>query len=178
MKKYGYLKEWEVISRAVYNLDSLPAATISLKRSNPSDNTLRDNLRDLMAKSRRILYIAVQIIDTSYMNEIIDAAKRNVDVRVIVGRWDPAWTHGRDRKGIAIESFLKEGIRIRLKKDFHVRMIVVDDNLFVGSLDLDAQGLSAHDNLTIETTDITTLSRAREIFLELENTSEIMKNPG
>ena len=42
-------------------------------------------------------------------------------------------------------------------------MMIVDDKLIIGSLDLDNQGLTAHDNLVIETDEETAVERAKEI---------------
>jgi hypothetical protein len=66
---------------------------------------------------------------------------------------------------------------IKIKDDWHGRMIIVDDKLIVGSLDLDRQGLTVHDNVVIETDEQTAVERAKEIFHELESQSHPLELP-
>ena len=60
---------------------------------------------------------------------------------------------------------------IKIKDDWHGRMIIVDGELIVGSLDLDRQGLTVHDNVVTETDEQTVVERAKEIFYELASQS-------
>jgi phosphatidylserine/phosphatidylglycerophosphate/cardiolipin synthase-like enzyme len=61
---------------------------------------------------------------------------------------------------------------VKLKEGFHGRMIVADNFLILGSVDLDKQGLTVHDNLAIETDEPTAVERAKELFNEILNESE------
>ena len=82
-------------------------------------------------------------------------ASRNVDVRIIIGKFEDKWLQGgREAHGIAISKLL--GI--------HERMLIIDDMLFVGSVDLDNPGLNVHDNLTMQTTDTTALLSAKDVW--------------
>ena len=54
----------------------LSVPIVSLKRRNSYDNTLKDTFEDLIKSVEKILYIAVQMIDTNYLKEIINASKQ------------------------------------------------------------------------------------------------------
>jgi hypothetical protein len=177
MKQLGYIKEWEVFSKGIELLRSASPPIVSVKRSNSLDTGLRDAIKNLICDARRILYIAVQMLDNYYMNEILEAIDRDVDVRIIIGKYDENWLkNSRDRKGIAINELSKK-VQIKLKSDFHGRMIIADDTLLVGSLDLDNQGITTHDNVSIQTTEATALQRSKEIFCQLEEESKNLEFP-
>ena len=76
MRKYGYLNEGEIILRAMRVLESSVAPIVSLKRSHSSDSTLKGIFGELIKSVEKVLYIAVQMIDTTYVEEIINAANR------------------------------------------------------------------------------------------------------
>lgn len=66
-------------------------------------------------------------------------------------------------------------VQIRLKEGFHGRMVIADNLLLVGSMDLDNQGLSVHDNLSIQTNDATALTRSKELFSEIFGESNVIR---
>ena len=76
MRKYGYLNQGELFQKLCrfWSLHTVPI--VSLKRRNSYDNTLKDTFEDLIKSVEKILYIAVQMIDTNYLKEIINASKQ------------------------------------------------------------------------------------------------------
>ena len=134
-----------------------------MRRSNSSDRALSEQIKRLIVDSRRYIYIAVQTIDGTFSDDIIKAARRNVQVKIIVGPLDKQ-PKGPRNPIIKALTDLDKCSELKIKDDWHGRMIIVDDKLIVGSLDLDRQGLTVHDNVVIETDEETAVERARNIL--------------
>lgn len=106
------------------------------------------------------------------MQEIIEVVKRKVDVKIVIGMFDKAkWNHQKERHWIAAEAILRV-TKIKIKRDYHGRMLIADDVLIVGSADIDSQGLQVHENIVAQTDEQTAVIRAKQIFEELYNSSE------
>lgn len=168
--RMGYTKEWEVVAMALRNPEPLGLNTV--RRSHSSDRALSERIKTLIVNSRRYLYIAVQTIDGTFSDDIVKAAKRDVQVKIIIGplRSDKQ-SIGSRNPIIKALSELNKYSDIKIKDDWHGRMIIVDGELIVGSLDLDRQGLTVHDNVVTETDEQTVVERAKEIFYELASQS-------
>ncbi|MGH9974273.1 MAG: phospholipase D-like domain-containing protein, partial [Nitrososphaeraceae archaeon] len=172
MKQSGFIKEWEVISAALTkSKNGSPYSVVSIKRNKSSQMIVKKTITNLIVNAKKRIYIAVQMIDNSLLNELIAAIDRGLDVRIIIGIYEAKWLHSRDRRGIFIAT-ISQKISLRIKDDFHGRMIIIDDVIFVGSIDLDSQGLSVHDNIVVQAQDATAVTRGIETFLELEKESK------
>ncbi|MGH9924328.1 MAG: phospholipase D family protein, partial [Nitrososphaeraceae archaeon] len=175
MKQSGFIKEWEVISAALTkSKNGSPYSDVSIKRNNSLQMPVKDAITDLIKNAKKRIYIAVQMIDNFFLNELSAAIDKGLDVRIIIGTYEPKWLHNRDRRGIFIMTLLQK-ISLRFKGDFHGRMLIIDDVILVGSVDLDTQGLLVHDNVAVQTQDITAVAKGMEIFLELERESKLLK---
>jgi hypothetical protein len=106
----------------------------------------------------------------------IVATGRNVQVKIILGRLRAEWNRPIDPKLTALKD-LSKYVEIKTKVDWHGRMIIVDDRLIVGSLDLDRQGLTVHDNVVFETDDQTTIQKAKELFFDITLQSATLQIP-
>jgi phosphatidylserine/phosphatidylglycerophosphate/cardiolipin synthase-like enzyme len=142
-----------------------------LRRSNSFDRALSERIKRLIVDSRRYIYIAVQTIDGTFSDDIAKAARRNVEVKIIISPLKKEWIHPKSAK-MKVLADLSPYCEIKIKNDWHGRMIIVDDKLIIGSLDLDNQGLTVQDNLVIETDEETAVERAKEIFYELASESQ------
>jgi len=165
-KEVGYLKEWEVISAALRHFN-LEKQKIMLLRGNVRIPHLKNIVQDLLKRAKNRIYIAVQVIDTELLNEIIDAINRGVDVRIVIAEPKKDWLENpRDVREVALKELSKH-IRILTKPDLHMRMLIVDDGVLVGSMDLDRQGLTVHDNIAVYTDSPEILHRALEEFVNI-----------
>jgi hypothetical protein len=112
MRKSGHVKEWEVLSEALYSYVKNASNPSTVVKHNSSSKTdLKDTIGELIRNSKKRLFIAVQNFDNIYTNEIINAYERGVDVKLIVGMFEKKWLHGRDRRGVAFLTSSKKGIR-------------------------------------------------------------------
>jgi len=162
MKKMGFIKEWEVISFMLRNLEETPRSV--LIRGTATEPVLKDRIKYKIKNAKNTLYIAVQVIDTELLREIIDALNRRVDVKMVIATPKKKWfEYTRDARGLALKE-LNKFLKVRVKEDLHCRMLIVDEKVIVGSMDLDRQGLTVHDNIAIETNDPTVVERAKEEF--------------
>ena len=162
-RKAGYLKEWEVISAALRQFN-LEGQKVILLRGNVRSPLLKKVIQDLLERAKNRIYIAVQIIDTELLDKIIEAVKRGVDVRIIIAEPRREWiSRPKDARGIALRE-LSNYVRIQTKSDLHMRMLIIDDEVLVGSMDLDRQGLTVHDNIAVYTDNPETLHKALEEF--------------
>ena len=84
-------------------------------------------------------------------------------MKIILGPVKPDWNRPRDPIITTLRE-LSKFIEIKTKDDWQGRMIIVDDRIIVGSLDLDRQGMIVHDNLVIETDEQTAIQRANRII--------------
>ena len=162
-KKAGYLKEWEVISAALRQFN-LEGQKVTLLRGNVRNPLLKKVIQDLLERAKNRIYIAVQIIDTELLDKIIEAVKRGIDVRIIIAEPRREWiSRPKDARGVALRE-LSNYVRIRTKSDLHMRMLIIDDEVLVGSMDLDRQGLTVHDNIAVYTDSPEILHKALEEF--------------
>lgn len=174
-QQHGYTKEWEVVSMSIRNLETL-GLNVVVHRGNSSDRALNDRIKSLIASSRKYLYIAVQTIDGTFSDDIAKAGMRKVQLKIIVGPLKSEWKGPRNPIIKALTDLSKH-TEIRTKDDWHGRMIIVDDKLIVGSLDLDRQGLIVHDNLVVETDEQTAVQKAKEIFSQIASQSQPLQLP-
>jgi hypothetical protein len=162
-RKMGFLKEWEVISLMLRNLEKItPKST--LLRGTAIEPVLRDRIRQLIKNAKKRLYFAVQVIDTELLEEIINAINRRVDVKIVIAEPNMRWfKNKRDARALALKE-LNKLLKIKVKEDLHCRMLIIDEKVVVGSMDLDRQGLTVHDNIAIETDDPALIENAIEEF--------------
>jgi PLD-like domain len=171
MRERGYTKEWEAVYAAMRSLKK-STVNVNLLRGNSYSMIFEDRIRDRILNSKKDLFMIMTVIDTTLVNEIEQTAKRGVDVKLIIGtRLDKKEMHGKNGKYLALTR-LKKILNVKLKEGFHGRMIVADNYLIVGSVDLDRQGLTVHDNLAIETDEPTAVNRAKELFYDVLGESE------
>lgn len=170
MRSMGFLKEWEVISALLRDVNK--DYKLSLLRGNAEQPTLKNKVHELLDNSKKRIYAAVQSIDTEILNDVLEALKRGVDVRIVIWEPDKGW-FGRKRnsKVMALKK-LKDKIEIRVNTDIHCRMLLADGEVLIGSMDLDKQGLSVHDNLAIYTNDSTIVKRTEEEFYKIYDDSQ------
>jgi sugar-specific transcriptional regulator TrmB len=175
-RKMGFLKEWEVISLMLRNLEKI-TPKFTLLRGTAIEPVLRDRIRQLIENAKKRLYIAVQVIDTELLKEIIDAINRGVDVKIVIAEPDMRWfKYKRDAKALALKE-LNKLLKIKVKEDLHCRMLVIDERVVIGSMDLDRQGLTVHDNIAIETDDSTLIENAIEEFHKIFQISKDLQIP-
>jgi phosphatidylserine/phosphatidylglycerophosphate/cardiolipin synthase-like enzyme len=149
-----------------------PTVNVNVLRGSPSSQLFREKLKDIISSVKKYLFIVVTTIDNSLANEIIQAVNRGADVKIVVGSFDSSiLKQSRTAKGVGFRNLINR-VQIRSKEGFHGRMIIADDSVMVGSVDLDNQGLTVHDNLAIQTDEVTAVARAKEIFYELFNESK------
>jgi sugar-specific transcriptional regulator TrmB len=177
MKMKGYTKEWEIISMAMRTLEK-PVTNVNVLRGNPSSQLFRERLKDIISRVKKCLFIVVTTIDNSLANEIIQAVNRGADVKIVVGSFDNSiLKQSRTAKGVGFKN-LMDRVQIRSKEGFHGRMVIADDSVMIGSVDLDNQGLTVHDNLAILTDETTAVASAKEIFYELFKESKKLSTSG
>lgn len=170
MRSMGFLKEWEVISALLRDVNK--DYKLSLLRGNAEQSVLKNKVHELLKNSKKRIYAAVQVIDTEIVEDIIGAEKRGVDIKIVI--WEPnkKWfEYRRDSKAMALKK-LKDKADIRINTDIHCRMLLVDDEVLIGSMDLDKQGLSVHDNLAIYTSDSAIVKRTEEEFYKMYDDSQ------
>jgi hypothetical protein len=176
MKKMGFLKEWEVISFMLRNLEKIPPKSVLL-RGTATKPVLRDRIKHLIENAKKSLYIAVQVIDTELLRELVDALNRRVDVKIVIAEPDKKWfKYRRDARALALKE-LNKLLKVKVKEDLHCRMLMIDEDVMIGSMDLDRQGLTVHDNIAIETNDPTVVERVKEEFHNIFQASKDLQIP-
>lgn|GEM_PF-5479140 len=163
MREKGFLTEWEVVSRALTSFEGI-TKDITLIRGTASSQNLKNIISGMIKNAKRNIYIAVQFVDTSLSQELKAAVgNRNVGLKLVILPPKDKLFNVRNPKETALRELIKIAT-IKTYRELHCRMIIVDDEVVVGSMDLDEQGLTVHDNLAIKTNDPTVLQSAKKEF--------------
>jgi len=166
MKRDGYELEWQPVSTALSLLEGEKHKTVLL-RGNAVNQAFKDRILELINRAEHKLYIAVKFIDNTLSREIIRAMERKADVRIIIS--NPRVEKDQQRGArfrVALQQFIGKA-EVRCLDQIHCRAVMADDTVLVGSVDLDNQGLTVHDNMAIETDDPTVVRSFEDEFLRM-----------
>jgi len=167
-KEHGMTKEWEIVDRALSAGDMLKN-DYSIVHGSSKVRDLEERAINMIKETQKRLLVASQIIDTTVSSEIIGVSKNVGEVKILVSTPKPEWLkRERDARGIALQDlFSTKNIEVRISGKLHARFLVVDEKLLLGSMDLDRQGLTVHDNLAVYTNDSVLVKRSLEEFSKM-----------
>ena len=143
--------------------------------NNNPDNPAETMYRTLIANARDYVYITTPyLIITKAMSETLCiAAESGVDVRIITPKiWDHWYVHAVTRSNY--RSLLKSGVRIYEYTPgyIHAKMIVSDNNMITGSINMDYRSFYLHFENGVWIYDAPVLKEIKEDILRTMDVSE------
>ena len=154
--------------KAIYNNENIKIdnSTISIYFS-PINKITTEQILPLIKTAKSYIYIPVfYLTKKSIIYELIEAKKRNVEVKIIV---DETSVKG---KYVDIDFMINNNLEVKVEDwpgKMHMKSIIIDDeNLVIGSMNFTKQGENKNDEncLIIKNTPILT-KKYKEHFLEL-----------
>ena len=141
---------------------------MEILHNNPGEGHLpiRTAFRDAVdGASRRLYVISPYLADHTILRGIVAAARRGVDVRVIV----PAEPHSLPAKAAVrhwFQAMQDAGVDVREHPEMaHAKVVLADDTVLAGTANLDALSLRQNWEMQLRIEDPTVADRfARELF--------------
>lgn len=165
-KERGMLKEWELISMSLESF-SKNTPTMAILRGDSATQRLKGVIAEMIDRANKRIHIAVQYIDTTLLPELkLAATNRKVDMKLLTVDPEPRIFNTRNPKATALREIASFG-QIRTSRELHSRMVLTESDVIVGSMDLDVQGLTFHENIAMMTNDVTAVSSASQEFNEM-----------